>query len=138
MANPAPRLCTTLSGVPPTLMDRIYGNSNVLVTQASITSITYTVYLMSTDYPTDEDTKTAVTGHSAITVTKTSAVFDALQTGGTWTDSEDATGYNFKHQVDVSVNACFATAGRYYKVVYTFTPASGQKFTLEWVVFVKG
>lgn len=89
---------------------------------ADISAITYTIYLLDDQDPTS---RTAVTGHSAVSLTVAGVMSDTLSTAG-WT--KDTTGYNFSHQPSIASNPAFGTAGRNYLVEYTFTPASGEKF----------
>lgn len=107
-----------------TLMARITGDADAAITQADISSVAYTLYLLDADYPDNPDTRTAITGHSAAAVAVSACVYDSLQTGSPW--SKDSTGYNFKHTIDVSTNAAFTLAGRQYLVCWSLTPESGQ------------
>ncbi len=88
------------------------------ITQADITSIKYTIYALSGE---DEETWTAVTGHTAETVTKAAVIYDAIQT-----DSA-ASNYNFKHVPAIGTYAAFETVSTVYLVEYTITPTDGQK-----------
>ena len=98
------------------------------ITQATVSTITYSIYSL------DETTqaRTIVTNHSAISVTVATSVFDSLQTTLGW--DEDATGYNFRHVIDISTNAAFATVNTTYIVEYTITPTSGQKIKVPFRV----
>ena len=135
MANPSPLQIATLRNSSPVLFARVQDSAGTNITQASVSTITYSVYLLDADWPQDRDNRTAVTGHQAVAVSKTAAVFDALQTADTRWDV-DATGYNFRHQIDVSANACFSVAGRFYLVEFTITPTSGQVLIVQYVVRV--
>ena len=53
-------------------------------------------------------------------------VFDTLQTDGRWT--EDATGYNFKHDIG---HALFVNPAIRYRVEYRVTLTGGSEFFLE-------
>lgn len=96
-----------------------------LITQATTSSIKYTIYDLGYG---GGDNPTAVTGHSDVALTKGDVVFDALQTDGRWT--EDATGYNFAFQPDPSVNPPFPASGveqkNQYDVRVWFTPTTGE------------
>jgi hypothetical protein len=62
------------------------------ITQADISSITYTI--------TDTSTGTAVSGHDNASLTVSDVVFDTLQTptlDASW--EIDSTGYNFRHDI---------------------------------------
>jgi hypothetical protein len=93
-------------------------------TQSDITSITYTVSLIDDS---DKDTLTAVTNHTAVSLTVSAVIFNTMQTPSLWTQNVDATGYNFRHTIPISTNPAFTTAGRRYKIVYTCVPVVGQK-----------
>jgi hypothetical protein len=97
------------------------------ITQAAVTSIAYSVYLLDANNP---DSRTAVTGHSAVSLTKTDVVFDTIQT-----DSQSSN-YNFRHTPPISTHEAFATAGRNYLVEYTITPVTGQKVIVRFRVSV--
>lgn len=137
MANPAPIQVVTLRNATPVLMARVENAAGEYVTQASLSSIAYTAYLLDADHPTDKDTRTAVTGHEGVAVAKASAVFDTLQTASPWDSDEDAIGYNLKHQLDLALGDVFTIAGRTYLVVFTLTPTSGQVILVKFVVQVK-
>lgn len=109
-------------GSAPTLMRRVTGNDGANITQSDITSGVYSLFLLDDQ---DADSRTAVTGHSAVSLTIASVVFDTLQDDDLWNDRDDI-GYNFRHQIDISANAAFTLAGRRYEVEYTLTPSSGQ------------
>jgi len=102
--------------------------SSAYITQANVSTVTYTITLLDEDYPDDPNNDSAVSGHSAVALTKTACVYDTLQTGAPWT--KDSTGFNFKHVIDVSTNPAFAIAGRSYRVQVTITPVSGQRIDI--------
>ena len=79
--------------------------------------IPYTVYLLDDQ---DSDNRTAVTGHTNVSLTPADVVFDALQTDDKWT--VDDTGYNFSHTLVICANHAFVTAGRRYLVEYRLAP----------------
>lgn len=93
-------------------------------TQAGISSITYSVFDLSSRTPT-----TPITGHDAAALTVSQVIFDTLQTDGRW--SEDSTGYNFRHEVAATA---FPTGGHRYRIEYRITPASGQVFVVSFEV----
>jgi hypothetical protein len=95
------------------------------ITQAGITSIVYSIYLLDDSDPTSQ---TAVTGHSAVTLDKTGVIYDTLQS------DEWASDYNFRHIPPISTSAAFPTAGRVYRVTYTITPTTGEKITVRFRV----
>lgn len=102
-----------------TFLARVLGNAGTAITQATITSITYAVYDLSTTTPT-----TAVISGTLVVA---STVFDTLQTDARWT--ADSTGYNFLHAMPATA---FPTGKHQYKVEYKVTPTSGAVF---WIVF---
>ena len=135
MANPSPVQAVTLRNSSPVLLARVEDSEGNDITQDAVSTITYSVYLLDKDWPQDRDNRTAITGHSTVAVTVADAVFDTLQTDdGRW--DVDTTGYNFRHQIDVSANACFAVAGRHYLVEFTITPTSGQAIVVQYVLRV--
>jgi len=79
--------------------------------------IQYTVYLLDDQ---DSDNRTAVTGHTNVSLTPADVIFDTLQTDSKWT--VDDTGFNFSHTLDICANHALPTAGRRYLVEYRLTP----------------
>jgi hypothetical protein len=104
-----------------TLLARIVGHSGANVLQADLNTIKYTVYLLDDQ---NSDNRTAVDGHANVALTIAEVIFNTLQTDAVWT--VDATGYNFRHELNVSAHQAFAVAGRRYLVEYQLTPAVGQ------------
>lgn len=102
---------------PAIFFDRVRGNAGALITQASLSAVTYKVF---------DRARTEV---ASGTVTISSAVSDSLVTSdAAWTAAGgSSTGYNFKHTVP---STAFATPGRYI-IEYKFV-ASGETF---WLVF---
>lgn len=101
-----------------TLLDRIYGNSGSLITQAGISSISlevnwyHTGELIATDTPTVAD-----------------VVFDTLQTDFRW--DVDCSGYNFRYAASDSM---LPQGGRHVLFKFTFTPTSGAPFIVAHLV----
>lgn len=104
------------------LMARIVDSVDSNITQAAISSISYSVYEID---PCRPDLLTLVAGHDGVTAAVSSTIFDTLQTDNAWT--VDAVGYNFRHELNVSTNDAFPVAGVSYQVRYELTPGSGQK-----------
>jgi len=71
-----------------------------------------------------------VTGHSAVSLNVADVIFDTLQS-----DSQ-ASDYNFKHIIPISVHPAFTIAGRNYLAEYTITPTAGEKIILRFRVNV--
>lgn len=104
-----------------TNMARVTGADAANITQADVSSGTYSIFLLDDQ---DADDRTGIALHQDIVLTIASVIFDTLQTDARWTI--DDTGYNFRHTIDISSNAAFETAGRRFLVEYKLTPASGQ------------
>ena len=104
------------------LMRHIVGNDRVAIQQADITSATRNVY----------DRQTLVLGPTTLTVAD--VVFDTIQTDARWTNTEEATGYNFRDDVPATA---FPTGDRVYRVEWSFVPASGENFKALYDVHTK-
>jgi hypothetical protein len=122
----APVQCTVFKHGSLVVLARVLGYGAAAITQATVQSIAYTVYLLD---PHDPDVATAVEDHSAVAIDKAAAVFDVLQTDAMWT--VDSTGYNFRHTLDVLTNDAFTIAGRKYRIEIVITPVSGQLIRLR-------
>jgi hypothetical protein len=103
------------------LLARIVDQRGINVVQADLSAIKYTVYLLDGQNP---DSRTAVTGHTNVSLLVANCIFDTLQTDPIWT--VDAIGYNFRHVLDVSAHPAFAIAGRRYLIEYQLSPTAGQ------------
>lgn len=114
-----------------TLMARVLGADAAAIAQADLDSIEYSIYLLDDASP---SSRTAVTGHGGVSLAVADVVYDELQTDDRWT--EDATGYNFRHTIDVSSDDAFAAAGRRCLVEYTLTPVSGQVILVRFKLLV--
>lgn len=104
------------------LMARIIDAAGDHVQQAGITAIVYSIYELD---PCRPDALTPVAGHEGVALAVEDVIYNTLQTGGLWT--VDATGYNFRHEIDVSQSEAFPKAGVQYQVRYELTPVAGQK-----------
>ena len=93
---------------------------------ADVSSIAYSIY--------DELTRSVVSGHNGVSLTPSQVIFDTLQLDKLWT--ADATGYNFRHTIDVSSAPAFPEADRSYVVEHVITPTSGPPIHLLWRVRV--
>ena len=127
MATTEPIKATVWEDGGAALMARVVGNSATAITQAAITSISYSVFDLSGTTP-----NTAITGYSAVSLTVADVVYDTLQTDARWT--ADSTGYNFRHDIAAAV---FATGGHRYRIEYKFTPATGSVFWLVYEITAK-
>jgi hypothetical protein len=88
------------------------------ITQDYISTITYTAYLLDGH---DADERTAITGHTAVSVSKADVIYDTVQSDNYCDD------WNFSHVPEVDDAPLFTIAGRMYLVVYTITPADGSQ-----------
>lgn len=104
------------------LMARIVDSAGAYIQQSGVSAIKYSIYELD---PCRTDNVAVVVGHDTVSLSVSSVVYDSLQTGGLWTI--DATGYNFRHQIDVSQDEAFPKAGTHYQVRYELTPTAGQK-----------
>jgi len=107
-------------GNAPIFMARVENYEGERITQASISSIKYSIR------DDCDDNKNEV---AEGTLDKAVVVFDTLQTDGIWTkNSNDKEGYNFKL---VSDPAWFPKGDNDYLIEVIFTPTTGNKFTIK-------
>jgi hypothetical protein len=104
------------------LMARIVDANGVNVQQAGVAAIEYSIFELD---PVRPDHLAVVAGHDAVVLDVSGVVHNSLQTGGLWT--VDDVGYNFRHDIDVTVAEAFPKAGLDYQVRYELTPTIGQK-----------
>ena len=97
------------------------------IQQTDVSTIVYNIYLLDNN---DPDVRTAVAGHTNISLTPADVLFDTLQS-----DSQ-ASGYNFRHVIPVSVSNAFTIAGRNYLVEYALTPVPGERILVRFRVNV--
>ncbi len=98
-----------------TVAGLVQGQAGTNITQATLTSVTYTVTR------TNWDGTTTITGTNTLTVS--SVVFDTAQTADP--RYTKAGGYNF---LAVLPATCFVQPGRFHTVEILFVPVSGQQF----------
>ncbi|MEQ8211966.1 MAG: hypothetical protein RH917_19365 [Lacipirellulaceae bacterium] len=103
------------------LLARIVDADDSPVTQISLASASYTIFQLD---PRSPNERTVVPGHDNASLTISVVLFDTLQTGPPW--NVDATGYNFRHEIDITTDQAFAEAGAVYQVRYELTPVDGQ------------
>ena len=113
--NGAARLCA-----------RVY-KDGADIHQADVSTIVYSVFLLDDQ---DPDARTAIDGHSAVSLAAADVIFDTLQS-----DSQ-ASDYNFRHVIPIAVHPAFTIAGRNYLVEYTIAPVAGEKIILRFRVHV--
>ena len=123
---------TIRRGDAPTFAARVRNNAAAYITQATVSSIKYTIYALTRSDPT---ARTAITAHTNVSVTVASTVFDTLQTGTVW-GSKDTTGYNFAHQPSVAGSVFDKIGTDQYLVEYTLTPTTGQSIRIGFLVSV--
>jgi hypothetical protein len=116
-----------------TLLAYVEGNSGTPITQASITSISYTISQVDENEP--DDDATTVTGHIDAAITVASAVFDTEQkTDVRWDPADhDGKGFNFEYTPVISTNQAFNNRGVRYRIRVKFTPVTGQVFWAEYL-----
>lgn len=115
----------------PVLLARIVGVDGTPVVRADLASCHYSV--LEVDYA-DPDSLTPVTGHDNIALDVDEVLYDSLQTDGAWTT--DAVGYNFRHDVDVSANEAFPTAGLTYQIRYEAIAVAGHRLVWRYLITV--
>lgn len=106
------KVAKVIEGAGAVLLARVVGNAGTPITQASLSSISRLVYVPAT-----------ATSVSSGTLTISSVVYDALQTGDLW--AADSEGYNFKDTIGAST---LSEGNTVYRVEYKFTPTSGEVF----------
>lgn len=111
------------------LMARIVGPGDEAVVTSDLQLVRYSV--LEVDHAI-HDALTPVAGHDDVELAVGEVFYDTLQTGGPW--SVDEVGYNFRHQLDISTNQAFPTAGVSYQVRYEAAPAVGQKIVWRYLV----
>ena len=113
-------------------MARVADEDDVYLTQADIASLIYSIYKLS-----GTGERTAVTGHSAVSLSAADVIFDEMQIGDDakgW--DKDAVGYNFRHVIDISSHEAFDTVGL-YTVEYLILPTSRQRVVLRFSIKAK-
>lgn len=108
------------------LLARVVDSHGDNVNQASIISVSYTIFALE---PNEPESLTPVEGHENVSLDVEDVVFDVLQTDSGWT--VDETGYNFRHELDVSTDEAFTQAGRVYQARYELQPVTGQKLVFR-------
>jgi hypothetical protein len=109
-----------------TLYARVYKDGND-IQQANISTIAYNLYLLDDG---DKNSRTAVAGHTGVSLTAANVIFDAVQS------DYEASNYNFKHTPPISEYPAFTIAGRYYLAEYMIVPISGEIIIVRFKVNV--
>lgn len=111
------------------VMNRLANVDGSLITQEHVAEIYYAVYAVG---PTG--TLEAVEGHDVKALDVEDVIFDTLQTGAPWDSDQDASGYNFRHTIDISEADAFPDWGRRYMVVYRVELVTGPPIVWRWIV----
>jgi len=107
-------------GQTPALMKRVEASDGTRLLQADVNSIAYTIYDKGDSLTTPVDSGTGA-------LSKTSVVFDTLQTDYGWTDSGDSTGYNFRWNCP---GTFFEEAGTTYRIEVVITDTADKLIPL--------
>jgi len=108
------------------LMARVVDSGAQTINRTSVASLLYSVYELDKS---DPESLLPVMGHENVLLTVDEVIYDALQNDSFWTI--DATGYNFRHEIDVAANEAFPKAGAVYQIRYELTPVLGQKIVFR-------
>lgn len=111
------------------LMGRVTRADGQLITPADIASASYRIEARDPCCPSGG---TRVEGHDGVAVTPEEVLYATPQTGPPW--DIDATGYNFRHEIDIGSNPAFPAAGRFYTVRYELIPVSGQPIVIRYLI----
>ncbi len=123
---------STLLGSSPLFLARLerqFSEKDRLLLPEDIDAIEYTVYRVE---PT-ESARTAVAGHTQITLNVEEVILATPATDAYWPD--DQLGYNFKHRIDQSTQAAFSGTG-HYQVEYAVTPYAEPTIVLRYRLHV--
>ena len=112
-----------------TFMARVEDSQGNQLDQAAVASLNYTV---GDADRIDAGESVAILGHERVNLDKAAVIYDTLQTDATWT--VDATGYNFRHEIDVTTHEAFSVVGKDYQIRYEVTPVTGQKIVFRFRV----
>ncbi|MCE9546921.1 MAG: hypothetical protein K8T25_15710 [Planctomycetia bacterium] len=104
-----------------TLLARVVGAGGQPIAAAGVSTVHYSVEQLDDR---NDQAATAVAGHHDVALTPADVLLSPLQTDARWTIDDQ--GYNFRHELDVSEDDAFPTAGRRYRVTYRLLPTSGQ------------
>lgn len=110
------------------MMARVVGKDDAIITQATIASAQYTISELD---PSCADSETPVDGHEDVALVVADIIFDTLQTDSRWNPKIDTTGYNFLHTPIVSVNEAFTVRDTKYLVKYELTPEAADEGVID-------
>jgi hypothetical protein len=111
------------------LMARVVTAAGEPINQASVDLAEYSIFERNLDDPND---LTAVAGHENVALDVETVVFDEPVDDEAWTVDEE--GYNFRHEIDATLDEPFPKAGAVYQVRYELTPVTGQKVVFRFQV----
>ena len=115
------------------IMHRLATSEGATLKRADVASIAYTIYSVDA-----AGRLAAVDGHDGVVLDLAAVMFDELFTGKPWDAVADASGYNFRHTIDIGDGDALAAWGQTYLVVYTVTLQSGSPIIWRWVVRTTG
>lgn len=111
------------------MMARIESIDGVAITPEEIYAASYSIEARD---KCGSEPDTPVSGHAQQALDPPSVLYDTLQTGPAW--GLDATGYNFRHTIDTTVDTAFQAAGTLYAVRYELTPVNGQPIIFRYQI----
>lgn len=118
-----------LNGATVLLMGRLVRSDGELLLASEASALTYGVVARDPCCPGENE---AVSGHESVALLPTDVLYEALQTDAAW--DVDATGYNFRHEIDITTNDAFPDAGRSYVVRYELIPITGQPIVFRFLI----
>lgn len=121
MNEPGVFFGATHAGASVLLLARVATAEGELIAPADVGAASYTVYRLQ---PCGVPNRTPVTGHEQAALNPAAVLYSTPQLAVPWT--ADAVGYNFRHEIDVTVAAAFSDPGEEYLVRYELTPVIGQ------------
>lgn len=116
-------------GVTVLLMGRLARADGQLLLASETATLTYSIVARDPCCPSEDD---AVSGHGGVALVPGNVLYEVLQTDTAW--DVDETGYNFRHEIDISANAAFPEAGRSYAVRYELIPLTGQPIVFRFLI----
>ncbi|MGI6420409.1 MAG: hypothetical protein ACOX1P_32665 [Thermoguttaceae bacterium] len=130
MANAADIRGTVFRKGSAVLLARVVGADGNLLAPLDLASAEYTIHALD---PGDPNAETPVNGHAAVAVPVASLISPTLKNDALW--EVDTTGYNFRHELDVSADPAFPEAARHYRIVFELHPYQGQVILVRFRVY---
>ncbi|MDD4268763.1 MAG: hypothetical protein PHN77_11075 [Thermoguttaceae bacterium] len=112
------------------LLARVVGADGNLLAPLDLASAEYTIYALDQG---DPEAETPISGHAAVAVPIAALISPTLKTDALW--EVDTTGYNFRHELDVSADPAFPEAVRHYRIVFELHPYQGQVILVRFRVY---